>query len=62
MALNIVMAVIAYLIGSINFSVIISKRVAGLMLEKKEAEMLEQLICFVLLEKVQRLLHFYVMY
>ena len=35
MALNIVMAVIAYLIGSINFSVIISKRVAGFDVREK---------------------------
>ena len=35
MALDIVMAVIAYLIGSINFSVIISKRVAGFDVREK---------------------------
>ena len=35
MALNIIMAIIAYLIGSINFSVIISKKVAGFDVREK---------------------------
>lgn len=51
MVVYIIMAIIAYLIGSINFSVILSKKWLDLMLEKKEVEMQEALICFVQLEK-----------
>lgn len=46
MVIDVVMAIIAYLIGSINFSVIISKKVAGFVLEKKEVEMQEVQICY----------------
>ena len=39
-----VMVIIAYLIGSINFSIIFSKKMAGFD-GKREAEMPEQPIC-----------------
>ena len=35
MAVNIIVAIIAYLIGSINFSVIISKKIAGFDVREK---------------------------
>ena len=35
MVIDVVMAIIAYLIGSINFSVIISKKVAGFDVREK---------------------------
>ena len=41
----IIMGMIAYLIGSVNFSVLISKKVAGFDVEKKVVEMQEPQIC-----------------
>ena len=41
----IIIAIIAYLIGSINFSILISKKKAGMILDKKAVVMLELLIC-----------------
>ena len=47
MVVNVIMAIIAYLIGSINFSVIFKKNLQDLMLEKKEVEMQEAQTCCV---------------
>ena len=47
MAAYIIVAIIAYLIGSISFSVIISKKMAGFDVREKEVETQEQQTCCV---------------
>lgn len=41
----IIMGIIAYLIGSVNFSILISKKTAGFDIREKVVEMLEQPTC-----------------
>ena len=45
MATYIIIAIIAYAIGSINFSVIISKKMAGFDVREKVVEMQDLQIC-----------------
>ena len=47
-------AIIAYLLGSISFSIIFTKKIAGFDVRKKEVEMLEAQMCLEQLEKNQQ--------
>lgn len=53
MATYIIIAVVAYLIGSTSFSVIISKKMAGFDVREKGSGNAGTTKCFVLLEKKQ---------